>query len=220
MSTYRTQRKRSLNFLCSGSPSEIFDEFASLTHACHTFTSDRLGSTGKLWPHPDSERDDGSVVLFEQGFPTPNGRAKFVPADWTAAPELPDEACPLVLNTGRLLEHWHMGSMTCRAKVLDAIEPEALIHVHPDDARDRGIAEGDEVRIASRCGRVTCRAHLSWRDQRGAAFLPFHFHKAAAALLTIDELDSDGKIPELKFCTIEIERWPGPELQTNPSRAE
>ena len=83
-----------------------------------------------------------------------------------------------------------------------------------------GIAEGDEVRIASRCGRVTCRAHLSWRDQRGAAFLPFHFHKAAAALLTIDELDSDGKIPEFKFCTIEIERWPGPELQTNPSRAE
>jgi formate dehydrogenase major subunit len=133
-----------LNFLCSGSPSEIFDEFASLTHACHTFTSDRLGSTGKLWPHPDSERDDGSVVLFEQGFPTPNGRAKFVPADWTAAPELPDEACPLVLNTGRLLEHWHMGSMTCRAKVLDAIEPEALIHVHPDDARDRRRGRGPD----------------------------------------------------------------------------
>ncbi|MEE2662486.1 MAG: formate dehydrogenase subunit alpha [Myxococcota bacterium] len=189
-----------------GSPSEIFDEFAALTSAYHTFTYDNLGATGKLWPNPDPEHDDGPVVLFSEGFPTANGRAKFVPAEWTAAPELPDADYPLVLNTGRLLEHWHTGSMTRRARALDAIEPAAQLYLHPDDARERGISEGDEVRIASRRGSVCCTAQLSTRDQQGAVFLPFHFREAAANLLTLDELDPDGKIPGFKFCAVEVER--------------
>ena len=160
----------------------------------------------KLWPNENPEQDDGPVVLFSEGFPTPNGRAKFVPAQWTAAPELPDDAYPLVLNTGRLLEHWHTGSMTRRSKALDALEPEARIYLHPDDASERGIAEGDPVRIASRRGSVSCKAHLSPRDQRGAVFLPFHFREAAANLLTLDELDPDGKIPGFKFCAVRVDR--------------
>jgi formate dehydrogenase major subunit len=188
------------------SPSEIFDEFAALTSAYHTFSYDNLGSTGKLWPNPNPEHDDGPVVLFTDSFPTPSGRAKFVPAEWTAARELPDDEYPLVLNTGRLLEHWHTGSMTRRTRALDAIEPEARVYLHPDDARERGIEDGDEVRIASRRGAVTCKALLSARDQRGAVFLPFHFREAAANLLTLDDLDPDGKIPEFKFCAVEIER--------------
>ena len=188
------------------SPSEIFEEFAGLTNAYRSFRYDNLGPTGKLWPNEDPEHDDGPVVLFGDGFPTANGRARFVPAEWTAARELPDDAYPLVLNTGRLLEHWHTGSMTRRSKALDAIEPEALVHLHPDDAAERGIAEGDEVSIRSRRGQVTCKAHISSRDQLGAVFLPFHFREAAANLLTIDELDPDGKIPEFKFCAVEITR--------------
>ncbi len=164
------------------------------------------GIHGKLWPNADPLHDDGPVVLFEDGFPTPNGKAKFVPAQWEAAPELPDDEYPLVLNTGRLLEHWHTGSMTRRARALDAIEPEARVFLHPDDAQERGISEGDEVRIASRRGVVTCKAQLSTRDQRGAVFLPVHFREAAANLLTLDELDPDGKIPEFKFCAVEVER--------------
>jgi formate dehydrogenase major subunit len=188
------------------SPSEIFDEFAALTSSYHAFDYDNLGATGKLWPNTDPEHDDGPVVLFSEGFPTANGRARFVPVKWTAAPELPDETYPLILNTGRLLEHWHTGSMTRRARSLDAIEPEARVYLHPDDAHERGVADGDEVRIASRRGSVTCRALLSPRDQPGAVFLPFHFREAAANLLTLDELDPDGKIPSFKFCAVEIER--------------
>jgi len=188
------------------SPSEIFDEFASLTSAYHTFTYENLGATGKLWPNPDPEHDDGPVVLFGEGFPTASGRGKFVPAEWTAAPELPDEAYPLVLNTGRLLEHWHTGSMTRRARALDAIEPTARVYLHPDDARERGISDGDEVRIVSRRGNICCTAELSTRDQQGAVFLPFHFREAAANLLTLDDLDPDGKIPEFKFCAVEVAR--------------
>jgi formate dehydrogenase major subunit len=186
------------------SPSEIFDEFASLTESYKTLRYDNLGSTGKLWPNPDPEHEDGPVVLFEDGFPTASGRAKFVPAQWTAARELPDADYPLVLNTGRLLEHWHTGSMTRRARVLDAIEPEAFVCMHPEDADEKGIGDGDRVEVRSRRGRVVCKVRLTARESRGAVFMPFHFREAAANLLTLDELDPDGKIPEFKFCAVEV----------------
>jgi formate dehydrogenase major subunit len=186
------------------SPSQIFDEFAALTHAYSTFNYDNLGATGKLYPNPDPEHDDGPTVLFEEGFPTASGRATFVPAEWTAAPELPDEAYPLVLNTGRLLEHWHTGSMTRRSRALDALEPEAVVFLHADDAADRGVSDGSFVQVESRRGRITCKARISTREIRGAVFLPFHFREASANLLTMDELDPDGKIPGFKFCAVEV----------------
>jgi len=186
------------------SPEEIFAEFASLTDAYRHFDYENLGLTGKLWPNPDPANDDGPVVLFADGFPTANGRAKFVPARWTAARELPDAEYPFVLNTGRLLEHWHTGSMTRRTRALDNIEPEAFVCLHPDDARELGIDEGTRVEVASRRGRVECKARLTERESRGALFMPFHFREAAANLLTLDELDPDGKIPEFKFCAVRI----------------
>ena len=190
------------------STAEVFDEFAALTSAYRTLRYDNLGPTGKLWPNPDPERDDGPVVLFGDGFPTPTGRARFVPAEWTAAPELPDGEFPLVLNTGRLLEHWHTGSMTRRSKALDAIEPEAFVCIHPDDAAVRDIRHGDRVRVTSRRGAVTLRARVTTREHAGAVFMPFHFREAAANLLTLDELDPDGKIPEFKYCAVRVERAP------------
>ena len=185
---------------------EIFEEFAGLTSSYSTLRHDNLGAFGKLWPNPDPEHGEGPTVLFEDAFPTPNGRAKLVPAEWTAAPELPDEAYPLVLNTGRLLEHWHTGAMTRRASALDAIAPEAFATMHPEDAVELGIAEGDRVSIESRRGRIRLVARLTTRGSRGAVFVPFHFREAAANLLTLDELDPDGKIPEFKFCAIRVTR--------------
>jgi formate dehydrogenase major subunit len=193
------------------SPSEIFDELAGLTHSYQTLSYQNLGSTGKLWPNPDPEHEDGPVVLFGDGFPTPTGRARFVPAEWTAARELPDEEYPLVLNTGRLLEHWHTGSMTRRTKVLDSIEPEAFVGIHPEDAGALGIADGQRVRVTSPRGSVKLRARVTERECRGSVFMPFHFREAAANLLTIDELDPDGKIPEFKFCAVRVDPLTDPE---------
>jgi len=186
------------------STEEVFAEFAGLTHSYSTLTYDNLGPTGKLWPNPDPETTDGPVVLFGEGFPTANGRAKFVPAEWTASPELPDAEYPFVLNTGRLLEHWHTGSMTRRSKALDQIEPEAFASLHPEDAGELGICEGDFIEVASRRGSIRLTARLSTRDSRGAIFIPFHFREAAANLLTLDELDPDGKIPGFKFCAVRV----------------
>lgn len=186
------------------SSSEIFDEMAALTSSYATLSHENLGPYGKLWPNPDPANQEGPTVLFDESFPTANGRAKLVPAEWTAAPELPDDDYPFVLNTGRLLEHWHTGAMTRRASALDAIAPEAFVAIHPDDAATIGVGEGDRVTIESRRGRIQLAAKLTDRENRGSVFVPFHFREAAANLLTLDELDPDGKIPEFKFCAVRV----------------
>jgi formate dehydrogenase major subunit len=188
------------------STSEIFDEFAALTSSYATLRYSNLGATGKLWPNPDPEHQDGPVVLFGDGFPTASGRAKFVPCESSAEAELPDDEYPLVLNTGRVLEHWHTGSMTRRAKALDAIEPEAFVGIHPDDARELGVEDGDRVRVTSPRGSIALRARVADREHKGAVFIPFHFREASANLLTTDALDPDGMIPAFKFCAVRVER--------------
>ncbi len=187
------------------SPAAIFREFADLTVSYKTLDHANLGPYGKLWPNPDPEHEDGPIVLFSEGFPTKNGRAKFVPAQWQAAFELPTSEYPLVLNTGRVLEHWHTGSMTRRSKVLDEIQPEAFVGIHGNDARRFGIADGQRVRVTSRRGSISLKAHISDRECEGGLFIPFHFREAAANLLTIDEVDPIGKIPEFKFCAVRVE---------------
>ena len=188
------------------SAEEIFEEFAGLTSSYATLRHDNLGATGKLWPNPDPDREEGPTVLFGESFPTANGRAKLVPAEWTAAPELPDDEYPFVLNTGRLLEHWHTGAMTRRASALDAIAPEAFVALHPDDGAALGVVDGDRVEVRSRRGAIRLAVRLTTRETRGAVFVPFHFREAAANLLTLDELDPDGKIPEFKFCAVAVAR--------------
>ena len=186
------------------SPSDIFDEMAGLTNSYATLSHENLGPHGKLWPNPDPATQEGPIVLFDERFPTPNGKAKLVPAEWTAAPELPDDDYPFVLNTGRLLEHWHTGAMTRRSTALDAIAPEAFAAIHPEDAAGLGIADGDRITIESRRGRIQLAARVTTRENRGSVFVPFHFREAAANLLTLDELDPDGKIPEFKFCAVRV----------------
>jgi formate dehydrogenase major subunit len=192
-----------------GSPREIFDELVSVMPNYAGLSYDNLGESGKLYPNSDPENSDGMVVLFEDRFGTDDGKAHLVPAEWLPAKELPSDEFPFVLNTGRLLEHWHTGSMTRRSFALDAIQPEAHIYLNPGDAAEMGIGEGDFVRVASRRGAIDVRARLSHRDTPGTCFMPFHFREAAANLLTIDEIDPVGKIPEFKFCAVRVERTGG-----------
>jgi formate dehydrogenase major subunit len=110
-----------------------------------------------------------------------------------------------VLNTGRLLEHWHTGSMTRRSFALDAIQPQAMVYIAYEDAERLGVGEGDFVRVISRRGSIELAAKLSHRETPGSCFIPFHFREAAANLLTIDEIDPFGKIPEFKFCAVRVE---------------
>jgi len=193
------------------SPRAIFDELVAVTKNYAGLTYDNLGETGKLYPNPDPEHSDGTVVLFTEQFGTDDGKAHLVPAEWLPAKELPTDEYPFVLNTGRLLEHWHTGSMTRRSYALDAIQPEAHCYLNPRDAALMGVAEGDYVRITSRRGSIELRARVSHRDTPGTCFVPFHFREAAANLLTIDEIDPFGKIPEFKFCAVRVERV-GPHL--------
>jgi len=125
---------------------DIFDEMVTLVPSYQNLSYDNLGPHGKLYPNPDPARSDGTVLMITEKVNTDDGHAHLVPAEWLPAKELPDEQYPYVLNTGRMLEHWHTGSMTRRSYALDAIAPSALVFLHPDDAKELGLEEG-----AQRC---------------------------------------------------------------------
>jgi formate dehydrogenase major subunit len=188
------------------SSSEIFDEMVALNEPYHGLSYEKLGPTGKLYPCPNPDESDGTVVMFGDGFPTKDGRALFVPAEHTGADELPDATYPFILVTGRVLEHWHTGVMTRRSRALSAIEPESFVEVHPDDCARLGVVDGRFVRVQSRRGEVTLRVRRSRSTQPGSVFIPFHYREAAANVLTTDKLDPDGKIPEFKFCAVRVGR--------------
>ncbi len=187
------------------STSEIFDELVSVTDSHRGLSYDNLGSTGKLYPCPNPDESDGTVVMFGDRFPTEDGRARLVAAEHTGADELPDSAYPFILVTGRVLEHWHTGVMTRRSRALSAIEPDAFVEVHPDDCKRLGIVDGDFVQVRSRRGEVTLAVRVGTETQPGSVFIPFHFREASANILTTDKLDPDGKIPEFKFCAVQVE---------------
>ncbi|WP_219414027.1 formate dehydrogenase subunit alpha [Pseudonocardia nigra] len=188
-----------------GSPSAVFDEMVALMPSYKNLTYSNLGLSGKLYPNDDPEHSDGTIVMFDEKFNTADGLAHLVPAQWLPPKELPDAEYPLVLNTGRLLEHWHTGTMTRRSYALDAISPVAEVYMHPKDAADRGLAHGETARVRSRRGVIELLVRISHREQLGNCFIPFHFREAAANLLTIDEIDPIGKIPEFKFCAVQVE---------------
>jgi formate dehydrogenase major subunit len=185
------------------SVAEIWDEIAALSPSFAGITHARLEQKPLSWPVPTAGHP-GSNVLFESTFP--KGPGKFSPAEFAPARELPDDEFPFILNTGRYREHWHTGTMTRRAKALDALSPEAFADMHPDDLQMLGIGDGEFVRLRSRRGEIVLKARASTRMTRGSVFVPFHFKEAAANLLTIDALDPFGKIPEFKFCAVRVER--------------
>ena len=152
-----------------------------------------------------SEDDPGQPVVFKADFPTQDGRGRFVPARLISADELPDKEFPYVLITGRQLEHWHTGAMTRRASVLNALEPQPVISMHPEDLAAIGGAEGDLLTLSSRRGELTAYARADYGLQRDEIFIPFCYQEAAANLLTNDALDPYGKIPEFKYCAVKVE---------------
>ncbi|MGQ0633364.1 MAG: formate dehydrogenase subunit alpha [Planctomycetaceae bacterium] len=188
------------------STADVFSELCALAPSYGGLTHDNLGKTGKLWPCPDPAHDEGQKILFDDRFPTPTGRGKFVPCVWKPAQELPDRDYPFVLNTGRVLEHWHTGTMTRRSQALATIEPQAFVAVHPDDLSRLGLGDDSRVCVSSRRGKITLAARADRGIERGTVFIPFHFREAAANVLTNDALDPFGKIPEFKFCAVRLER--------------
>ncbi|HET7863706.1 MAG TPA: formate dehydrogenase subunit alpha [Burkholderiaceae bacterium] len=151
-----------------------------------------------------SADDPGQPTVFIDRFPTQDGRVKLVPADLIPANERPDEAYPFVLITGRQLEHWHTGSMTRRASVLDAIEPIATASMNGGDLRKLGVEPGDVITVRSRRGEVALGVRRDDGTPTGAVFIPFAYYEAAANLLTNPALDPFGKIPEFKYCAVAV----------------
>jgi formate dehydrogenase major subunit len=184
---------------------KVFDEFTALTASYRGLSHDNLGAHGKLWPCPDPQSGDGTQILFDDRFPTASGKGRFVPCSYRPAEELPDDDFPFVLNTGRLLEHWHTGSMTRRSRALDRIQPEPFVAINPQDLAALRIEPGHRVRVSSRRGSIELSTRADPGVQVGSVFVPFHFREAAANVLTNDALDPFGKIPEFKFCAVKVE---------------
>ncbi len=185
------------------SVAEVFAEFAATTDAYASLSHAALGEWGRWYPCSDPETSEGEPIVFDDGFP--RGRARLVPARFEPAEEQPDREYPLILGTGRVLEHWHTGTMTRRSRVLDTLAPEAEVELHEQDAERLGIADGQQVRVSSRRGTIVIRARVGTDVLPGTVFIPMHFKEACANLLTNPSVDPWGKIPGFKFCAVRVE---------------
>jgi formate dehydrogenase major subunit len=187
-----------------GHVSEVFAEMRAGMDTIAGITWERLERDSAVTYPCVEEGDPGQSVVFTEHFPTATGRARFVPADLISADEQPDANYPMVLITGRQLEHWHTGAMTRRAGVLDAIEPEPMASFHPLDLDGFGVSSGEVVTVASRRGSISLYARADAGTPRGAVFIPFCYYEAAANKLTNPVLDPFGKIPEFKYCAVKV----------------
>jgi formate dehydrogenase major subunit len=185
-------------------PREVFDEMRTCMDSIAGVTWARLEHESSVTYPCVKEGDPGDPVIFIDRFPTSTGRARFVPADLISAAERPDAQYPMVLITGRQLEHWHTGSMTRRAASLDYIEPEPVASVHPLDLEALGVTPGDTLTIESRRGCISLYARADDGTPRGSVFVPFCYYEAAANMLTNPVLDPFGKIPEFKYCAVKV----------------
>ncbi len=155
--------------------------------------------------YPSLSKDDpGQAIVFGNGFPRQNGRARFTPASIIPPDDVPDSNYPMILTTGRQLEHWHTGSMTRRASVLDAVEPEANCSMHPKTLRKLGVEPGGHVRLTTKRGSIVVMARMDRAVSEDMVFLPFAYVEAAANILTNSALDPYGKIPEFKFSAVKV----------------
>ena len=184
--------------------SEVFDEMRHTMPSIAGITWDRLEREHAVTYPCLKEGDPGQSVVFVENFPRESGRGRFVPADIIPANERPDAQYPMVLITGRQLEHWHTGSMTRRTAVLDAIEPDPVALVHPLDLADLNVQPGEIVTIQSRRGSVSLYARADESSPPGCVFVPFCFYEAAINKLTNPALDPFAKIPEFKYCAVKL----------------
>lgn len=187
-------------------PSEVFAEMALSMKSLSNITWERLERQNAVTYPSLSPEDPGQPIVFGDGFPRENGRAKFTPASIIAPDEAPDAEYPMIMTTGRQLEHWHTGSMTRRSKVLDAVEPEANCSLHPATLRKLGVEPGGMVKVSSRRGSITIMARADRAVSPDMVFVPFAFVEAAANVLTNPAVDPYGKIPEFKFSAVKVEK--------------
>ena len=188
------------------SPRDVFDEMKLNMNSLANITWERLEAENVVMYPALSETDPGQPVVFGDGFPRAEGRAKFTPASIVAPDDVPDADYPMILTTGRQLEHWHTGSMTRRSFVLDAVEPEANCSLHPATLRKLGVEPGGMVRLTTKRGAITVMARADRAIAPDMVFLPFAYVEAAANILTNPALDPYGKIPEFKFSAVRVEK--------------
>jgi formate dehydrogenase major subunit len=190
-----------------GGPSDVFAEMARIMPSLENITWQRLEREDSVTYPCDAPDRPGNEIMFAEGFPTGSGRGKMVPTTLTPPDELPDAQYPMVLTTGRLLEHWHTGAITRRASVLDSLEPEAVAMLNAQDVRRLGVNPGDMIKVETRRGGVVLKVRQDRDVPEGMVFIPFCFAEAAANVLTNPQLDPFGKIPEFKFCAARIEPY-------------
>jgi formate dehydrogenase alpha subunit len=184
-------------------PAQIWDEMADLTPPFQGITHERVQrENGVHWPCPTPDHP-GTPYLFTESFP--RGKGKLTPLEYRPSGELPDREYPFIFSTGRVLYHWHGGTMTRRSK-LDDIYPEALVEINPEDAKKLNVGSGDWVKVRSRRGEIDVKVLVTMRSPQGLVFLPFHFVEAAANILTLDARDPQAKIPDYKVCAVAVEK--------------
>ena len=203
-------QRMGLNWPYAGAHHGVAAVYEEMRQAMHTaiagITWERLERESSVTYPCLSEDAAGEPTVFLERFDTPDGRLNLVPADLIPANERPDAEFPFVLITGRQLEHWHTGSMTRRASVLDALEPMATASLCGDDLLALGLQAGEVITVQSRRGRVAIHVRRDDGTPRGAIFIPFAYYEAAANLMTNAALDPFGKIPEFKYCAVSIRR--------------
>ena len=190
-------------------PADVFAEMKLNMKSLANITWDRLEEQNAVTYPSLSPEDPGQAIVFGDGFPRPDGRARFTPAAIIPPDDVPDADYPLILTTGRQLEHWHTGSMTRRASVLDAVEPEANCSLHPSTLRKLGVPAGGVVRLTTKRGSIEIMAREDRAVSPDMVFLPFAFVEAAANILTNPAVDPYGKIPEFKFSAVKVEAVTG-----------
>jgi len=186
-------------------PRDVFAEMTEIMPSLANITWDRLEREDAVTYPCDAPDKPGNEIMFATGFPTASGRGRIVPTDLTPPDELPDDDYPMILTTGRMLEHWHTGAMTRRAGNLNDLEPEAIACLSPRDIGRMGLSPGEFIRVSTRRGAITLRVRLDRDVAEGMVFIPFCYTEAAANMLTNPQLDPFGKIPEFKFCAARIE---------------
>jgi formate dehydrogenase alpha subunit len=184
-----------------GSPAEIMEEAAGLTPIYGGVVHSRLGKSGLQWPCPDLDHP-GTPFLHEGSFS--RGKGLFHAVEYRAPAEEPDVEYPMLLTTGRILYHYHTGTMTRRVEGLNELRPEGVVEVHPEDALRLGVVHGELARVSSRRGTVVAKCVVTPRSRPGSVFMSFHYREAAANILTNDALDPVAKIPEFKVCAVKV----------------
>lgn len=188
-----------------GGPADVYAEMRGCMPSLRGISWQRLERESCVTHPCRDEHSPGQAILFGTGFPTQTGKARFTPAGFLPPDDLPDPEFPLVLTTGRILEHWHTGAMTRRAARLDAIEPVATVQLSPALLARVGVTAGGLVRILTRRGEIIAATRAVQGMPEELVFMPFCYAEAAANLLTNPALDPDGKIPELKYCAVRVE---------------